>query len=397
MAPRNLGKLAVPKPGNQPRQGALSNLPSPDSATDHSDLRLESRPTPLFPMVLGGVVAGLVLTGVAAAALVRVDQVVNVPGTLKTLRSTQDVKTPEGGVITAVLVKEGEQVVKGAPLVTLDPTVLRGREQALREQSRELGSSTQAELVGLQGSLAELDSIQAGLRSQIAISQEQLERLQGLEREGAAPRFQLLDYQKQLAQLRAQLAQNHDQRIKLQAESSQKQSELAGQLAENRASRVETRQRLQQVVLRAQAAGTILNLTAKGGQVVGAGEVVLQLVPTDNLRAEAFINNRDLAFVRPGQSADISVQAYDRSKYGTIDAKVTTIATDALPPNETYNYPHFPIGLQLQRQYLEAEGKRHPLQAGMAIAAELRLEKRTVLELFLSSFLNTTNAVRTIR
>jgi multidrug resistance efflux pump len=82
---------------------------------------------------------------------------------------------------------------------------------------------------------------------------EQLERLQGLEREGAAARFQLLDYQKQLAQLRAQLAQNHDQRIKLQAESSQKQSELASQLAENRASSVATRQRLQQVVLRAPA------------------------------------------------------------------------------------------------------------------------------------------------
>jgi HlyD family secretion protein len=395
MALRNLGKLAVLKLGNRPRQGTLSNIPSPGS--DTGDLRLESRPTPMFPMVLGGVVAGLVITGVAAAALVRVDQVVSVPGTLKTLRSTQDVKTPEGGVITSVLVKEGEQVTKGAPLVTLDPTVLRGREQALREQSRELGSSTQAELLRLQGSLAELDSIQAGLRSQIAISEEQLERLQGLEREGAAARFQLLDYQKQLAQLRAQLAQNHDQRIKLQAESSQKQSELAGQLAENRASRVETSQRLQQVVLRAPAAGTILNITAKVGQVVGAGEVLLQLVPTDNLRAEAFINNRDLAFVRPGQKADISVQAYDRSKYGTIDAKVTTIATDALPPNETYNYPHFPIGLQLQRQHLEAEGKRYPLQAGMAIAAELRLEKRTVLELFLSSFLNTTNAVRTIR
>lgn len=361
------------------------------------DLRLESRPSPMFPMALGGAVAALVLTGLGVAAFVKVDQVVNVPGNLKPLRSTQDIKTTDAGVVTTVLVREGEEVEQGAPLVTLDPTVLQGRQAALSDVDRELNSSSAAELERLQGSLAELDSAATGLSRQIAISEDQLARLARLEQEGAASQFQLLDYQKQLAQLRSQLQQNRDQRIKLQAESSQRRSDLAKELAENRANRVETRQRLQQVVLRAPFAGTVLNLTAKDRLVVGAGEVLLQLVPKDSVRAEGFVSNADLAFVRPGQQADISVAAYDRAKYGVIPATVSTIATDALPPNETYNYPHFPIGLKLERQYVEADGKRYPLQAGMAITADLRLEKRTVLELFLSSFLNTTDAVRTLR
>lgn len=95
---------------------------------------------------------------------------------------------------------------------------------------------------------------------------------------------------------------------------------------------MENREQLQRVVLRAPVAGTILNLKAKTSQVVGAGEVLLQLVPTDSLRAQAFISNQDLAFVRPGQKADIALAAYDRNKYGTIPGSVSTIGTDALPP-----------------------------------------------------------------
>ncbi|MFM7547605.1 MAG: HlyD family efflux transporter periplasmic adaptor subunit [Cyanobacteriota bacterium] len=382
-----------PRAGSRDRGQPSMALTTPNAR----ELRLDSRPTPMFPMLAGVALAGLVLTGLGVAAFVRVDQVVSVPGSLKPLRSTQDIKTSEPGVITAVLVKEGEQVQDGAPLITLDPTVLKGREAALSDQGVALRSSTEAEIERLQGALAELDSLSAGLRNQIAITSEQLQRVADLERQGAASRFQLLDYQKQLAGLQAQLGQNRDQRIKLQAESRQKRSELSSQQAELRANRVETGQRLQQVVLRAPFAGTVLNQSGKPRQVVGGGEVLLQLVPHDSLRAEAMVSNKDLAFVRPGQTAEINVLAYDRTKYGTVPATVKTIATDALPPDETNKEPHFPVSLRLNKQTLTSDGKTFPLQAGMAIAAELKLEKRSVLELFFSSFLRSTDAVRTLR
>ena len=405
MSPRNLGRQINPMQAAQralrldPRAGSRDRgQPATALTTPNArELRLDSRPTPMFPMLAGVALAGLVLTGLGVAAFVRVDQVVSVPGSLKPLRSTQDIKTSEPGLITSVLVKEGAQVQDGAPLITLDPTVLKGREAALSDQGVALRSSTEAEIERLQGALAELDSLSAGLRNQLAITGEQLQRVADLERQGAASRFQLLDYQKQLAGLQAQLGQNRDQRIKLQAESRQKRSELLSQQAELRANRVETGQRLRQVVLRAPFAGTVLNLSGKPRQVVGGGEVLLQLVPHDSLRAEAMVSNKDLAFVRPGQTAEINVLAYDRTKYGTVPATVKTIATDALPPDETSKEPHFPVSLKLNKQTLTSDGKTFPLQAGMAIAAELKLEKRSVLELFFSSFLHTTDAVRTLR
>jgi multidrug resistance efflux pump len=170
------------------------------------------------------------------------------------------------------------------------------------------------------GALAELEASETGLQSQIAINKQQLASLQALETQGAASRFQLLDYEKAIAQLESQRRQNLKQRVKLAAESSQKQAELAQQQAENRANRVATGEKLQRVVLRAPLTGTILNLKAKPAQVVAAGEVLLQLVPSDSLRAEAFMSNQDLAFVRPGQRADLSVASYDPNRYGTIGA-----------------------------------------------------------------------------
>ena len=383
----------------RPRAGAPATTPvgSRSGLARPLDLRLESRPTPWFPIALGGSVAALVLTALAAAALLKVDQIVTVQGILKTLRSTQDIKPDQAGLVTSVLVREGEAVRRDQPLVMLDTTVLRGRQQALETESAQIGSSAQAELNRLRGALAQLDSANIGLRSQLAITQQQLESVRALERQGAASRFQVLDYEKTQAQLTAELRKNGNERIKLAAESRQRLAELARSQAQNQANRVENRERLQRVVLRAPVAGTILNLKAKTRQVVGAGEVLLQLVPDDSLRAEAFVNNQDLAFVRPGQTADIAIQSYDRNKYGTIQASVSTIGTDSLPPDATYRYSRFPIGLTLSRQYIESEGRRYQLQAGMALTADLRLEKRTVLDLFGSAVLRNANAVRTIR
>lgn len=392
-----MNRQVQPKPTSPLSPNGRTSGTSEGRKATSFDLRLESRPTPWFPALLGGSVAALVLTALGVAAFVKVDQIVSVEGTLRTLRSTQAIKPDQPGLVTRVLVKEGELVGKDQPLVLLDTTVLIGKQQALETERTQLGSSSQAELIRLQGALAQIESVDAGLRDQLRIIRQQLESVRILERQGAASRFQVLDYEKNEAQLTAELRKNADERVKLTSESSQRQSELVRSQAQNRANRVENLERLQRVVLRAPVAGTILNLKAKTSLVVDAGEVLLQLVPTDSLRAQAFVSNADLAFVRPGQRADIAIAAYDRNRYGTIEGTVTTIGTDALPPDETYKYIRFPVGLDLSRQYVEAGGVRYPLQAGMALTADLRLEKRTILDLLMSSVMRSTNAVRTIR
>ena len=88
-------------------------------------LRLETRPSPVLPAVLAGSLSVLVLALIGFAALVKVDQVVTVPGRLVTRRSTQDLTTPDRGVVREVLVRSGQRVEAGQALVVLDPRVQR--------------------------------------------------------------------------------------------------------------------------------------------------------------------------------------------------------------------------------------------------------------------------------
>jgi HlyD family secretion protein len=341
--------------------------------------------------------AGLVLVCLAAAALVRVDQVVSMSGKLQPKRSTEAIRSTEAGVVTSVLVKEGQSVEPGHPLVLLDPTILAGRQSALRDQKKELLLMAGSELSRLRGAVGELNAQRIGLQESRRIIKLQLDQLLLLESQGAASRFQILDYQKQLSDVNSRLSANRQQQNKLEAESSQKRAELRQQEAQNTANRVETGERLRRITLRAPVGGTVLNLKAKGGMVINAGQDLLQLVPNDSLVANVFVSNRDLAFVRPGQKGEVAVDAYDRNKYGTLGATVTTIGTDSLPPDENWKEPHFPISLRLAQQNINSLGKTFPLQAGMAITADLKLEKRSLLELFFSNISGSTLSVRQMR
>jgi len=376
------------------RNTSLTKAPAPNQ---DDALRVESRPTPVFSLVVGGALSLLVLTIGAAVSLVQVDQILAVTGELKTRRSTQEIKTAEPGEVTRVLVKEAQAVQAGTPLVVLNPRVLQSRSVAQREKNTSLLVQGRAELVRLQREIEASRAARAGLESQLQITEEQLRRTDALMREGAAPYFQVLDYQKTASQLRAQIDQNRQEELRAVAESQQKQAEMAGEEATLRADAIETQEKLRQVVLRAPVNGSVLDLQAKTGQVVGGGEALLKIVPSDNLQARVEVPNADLAFVREGQTGKVAVQAYDRNKYGTIDATVKTISRDAVEAKGPGDTPKFPVTLQLARQTLVHEGKTYELQPGMAVRADLKLDRRSILELLMSQFSNGANALRTIR
>ena len=115
----------------------LPGSPSASIREDEEALRIESRPSPVLPLVLAGTLSLLTLTAVGAAFVVQVDQIVTVPGKLVTRRSTQALATPESGVVTEVLVNEGQRVEADQPLVVLDPRVQRSDVNELTFQLQE--------------------------------------------------------------------------------------------------------------------------------------------------------------------------------------------------------------------------------------------------------------------
>jgi hemolysin D len=87
----------------------------------------------LTQVILVGITAGLGWSIVA-----RVDVVVNASGKLEPLSQSQVVQSRSGGIITAVLVREGQSVKQGQLLIQLEKTALRNQLQELLIQRNRL-------------------------------------------------------------------------------------------------------------------------------------------------------------------------------------------------------------------------------------------------------------------
>ena len=346
-------------------------------------LRLETRPSPVLPAVLAGSLSVLVLALIGFAALVKVDQVVTVPGRLVTRRSTQDLTTPDRGVVREVLVRSGQRVEAGQALVVLDPRVQ-------RSEVAELRSQLDAEISRQQSAQARVRERIRGLERQLEIDERLLAPIRALAAEGGSSPLQVIEKERQLEVTRRELAEARQEEQTLRFESQRTQAQL-------RAALVDARSKLDLVTLRAPVSGTVIDLQAQTGQVANGNEALLKLVPNDELQAQTFARDSDIAFIRPNQTADIALTTYDKSLYGTLPATVTLVSQDALPPAPPYDYPHFPITLELSSQRLQSNGKTFALQPGMALNAQIKLQKLTPLQLLFSRLTRTTDAVRSMR
>lgn len=160
------------------------------------------------------------------------------------------------------------------------------------------------------------------------------------------------------------------------------QSELkSGQLGEEA---IKAKQRSALTQLRAPVAGTVQQLAIHtAGGVVTPAQVLLVVVPDDAaVTAEVTVDNKDVGFVSAGQEAEIKLETFPFTRYGTVHAKVTTISADAV--NDEKRGAIFPAVLVLQQTSINVDGKTIKLAPGMNLTAEIKTGKRRVIEYLLN-------------
>jgi len=114
---------------------------------------IETPPNPLGRMILWVLLAFLVLA-LIWSIVAKVDVVAVAPGKVIAAGRNKLVQSADGGVVRSILVHDGQQVKRGQPLVTLDPTTSGAeREQALANlQTAELDAARSRAILGaLQG------------------------------------------------------------------------------------------------------------------------------------------------------------------------------------------------------------------------------------------------------
>lgn len=217
------------------------------------------------------------------------------------------------------------------------------------------------------------------------IEKEQELRTQSFLIESA--RASILQSEKKLAQI------DSDYRRQLHTE----RNEIQGQF--DKLTQEVTKQAHKQELLELKAPqdGVVKDLaTHTAGTVVQPGTVLLTLVPQDEkLRAEVWVSNEDIGFVRQGQPVKLKFAAFPFQKYGMVEGTVEHVSADAADNNTgngnsqtdpaKKNQPLvYKALVALQRMNLEMDGERFILSAGMQTNAEIRLGDRTVMEYLLS-------------
>ncbi len=142
-------------------------------------------------------------------------------------------------------------------------------------------------------------------------------------------------------------------------------------------------ERVTRTVIRSPMAGIVsrLNYRTLGG-FINAGDVVLELVPTDEaLMIEAKIAPQDISNILVGDEAKIRLSAYDSSKYGAVMGVVSRISPDAITEENSTLGSFYLIDVKIVGSLL-VDGKEVEFLPGMTATIDVVSGKRTILEYF---------------
>jgi HlyD family type I secretion membrane fusion protein len=387
----------------------------------------------------------------AWAALAPLDEGVPAPGIVSVESQRKRIDHLTGGLIDKILVREGQRVREGEELIALDEaqakaafsttlsqwriaiatearlraersglksvglpkelagsahesdvaSAMRAQQELFRSRRTALEGELriiQQSVRGLEQQIQTLDRLQAGREKQVQLFQKQLASFRELNAQGFVSRNQLLELERQLAEVQsresetlaniaggnARLAEfrmrgaqrEAEYQREVETELTEVQKELAT-LSERLAAQRDTHSRL---VLRAPVSGTVVDLAFHTvGGVIKPGERILDIVPEgDELIVEARIPPQYIDRVHAGLPASVHFDAYvNRAEVPVIGGEVAVVSADALT-DQRLGQSYYSVRVKVSASELKRLGEMR-LQPGMQATVMIRTGERALL------------------
>ena len=331
-------------------------------------------------------------------AFAQTDEVVSASGQLSPVGKERTIQMPQGGVVEQLHVKDGDSVVKGQVLVTLNGEVsgevLKATKESIKAKRSEISHKSKEFEKYLQGN----DLQQKFLRRSIQVNSSILGKFRQLAKSGAMAEVKVLEQEINLEREKSSLAKLLNERLEEQAKSDQSIERLNSELQELISRLAEIEYRSKNTIITSQIDGFVFDLKPKGTSFVGQGtEPLMKIVPNGKLHALVYVSSDKIGFVRSGQISDISIDSFPASDFGSLKGKVIQIGSSSLPPDDQYPYFRYPVVISLSAQQLMPSKRISlPLKAGMSIVANLKLRKVSYLQLLLSDFKDKTDSLKKI-
>ena len=195
----------------------------------------------------------------------------------------------------------------------------------------------------------------------------------------------------EVAQARANLQEVQAQLLKMEQESLREISDLERQL-------VEVEDTLSKEILSAPVDGLVFGLVPSSpGYATSAGETLVNVVPGGVLEAKIFVTNRDVGFLKKGMKAQVRVDAFPYTQFGSLPGTLKSVGTLPIKPDAQNPQPRFPAYIELQRETLRKGQDEFPVSAGQSVQANLILRDKRVISLLTDAVQKALDSLRAIR
>ncbi len=354
----------------------------------------------------------LLFVGLAAfiawASVFEIEETVHATGQIVPLTRTQIIQAADGGVLSEILVKEGQSVKAGQRIAVLE----KDRSNAAYEEARDKVGAIKAALARAtaEATASEPDFGQLGeqftefvraqkrlydqrkrglseelapLRDSLEMAKQELQMNEVLLKDGDASQVEVMRARRQVNEIQARInAASNKYRQDARAEVTKLEEELSSATY-----KLEERQSvLDHTDMVAPVAGIIkfLRFNTVGG-VLRPGDEMMQISPTDGaIVVEIKVMPVDIGNLKLGLPVVVKLDAYDYSIYGTLKGDLVYISSDTLSDqgangqNLTYYRAH--VRIIEKRSQTNQKLASVEFKPGMTASVDVQTRRRTVLQ-----------------
>ncbi|HXF87109.1 MAG TPA: HlyD family type I secretion periplasmic adaptor subunit [Xanthobacteraceae bacterium] len=384
--------------------------------------------TPRTSRMLLYTTLALLVVGLIWAHFAVLDEVKRGNGRVVPSRQTQVVQSLEGGIVGEILVREGDIVQQGQPLMRIDDTKfasefgeVRERRAAVAARVARLEAEAQGQssvnfppelaqiapaAVATEANVFEARARKLAQDIDVLVKQEarltdayklindEIRIMRPLFQQKVVPEIEWIRLHQREADVRGQLAETQSKianaKAAFRAQAEEDLAKSRGDLAVLDENIKSAQDRVRRTELKSPVYGVVnkLNVTTIGA-VVQPGGNLMDIVPLDDtLLVEGRIRPQDIAFIRPNQPAVVKVTAYDPSVYGSLKGHVERISADTiLDEKERLTEPRpelfYRVMVRTDKNYLGTPEHPLPIIPGMVTTVEILTGEKTVLDYLL--------------
>lgn len=324
------------------------------------------------------------------------------PSQLKVIQSL------EGGIVSEMLVKEGDDVRKDQILLKIDDTTFasslgenRAVYYALLGTVTRLTQETEGkdkiiyppelekypDIIKRENKIFETRKM--GLRDSVKtltqsynFAKQELDITTPLVKEGVMSKVELLRVQRQVNDLKGEISKKEDEfKEKAHQELIEKKREME-RYSETLSS---LQDKVKRATVRSPVDGTVKKIFINTiGGVIKPGMDIMEIVPKENfLIIQAKVKPSDIAFIKVGQPANVRFTAYDFSIYGGLKGTVQYISADSIIDERDPKIIYFEALVRTDKDYLGTKEHPLPIKVGMISQVDIITGRKSILDYIL--------------